>query len=352
MKKFSFLNFIYNVLILQFIALLLAPFIGGYQVSAMPCFVISCVPLVFHSESMTPQGVLQAGLLKEVWLDVFMNNFYRTGEFLTRSIDMTAFVENNAINLAEAGVDPVIYINNTTYPIGVDDFAPNAVSIPLQWFDTKNTKVNNVLKKQYAFDAIKAITSQHQMALLEKITDKTAHAYSPASDATNTPVIVTSGTSNGSFLKFRIQDIQKLANLFDLKKFPKKGRVLVLHPNHVLDIQDQDVNLFKAFLNLTSGQPLSLYGFDVYVYSGTATYNKSTGVKVAFGAAAAPSTDTVSSLAYCESEVMRAEGSVDMFYLPKAMNTGNRADEIGFQKFHIAMPIRNKAIAAIYSVAG
>ena len=96
---------------------------------------------------------------------------------------------------------------------------------------------------------------------------------------------------------------------------------------------------------------LELAGFRIYRFRGDAVYNKSTGVKKAWGAAATPATDTVASFAFVNEEVMKAMGTTDMFYRAKAENPEHRADVMGFQQHFLAMPMRNKYTGAIYSAA-
>ena len=66
-------------------------------------------------------------------------------------------------------------------------------------------------------------------------------------------------------------------------------------------------------------------------------------------AAAAAGTDAVASIAFHKDEVMRAQGSQDLFLREKDPET--RSDIMGFQMRGLSVPIRNKGIAAIYSAA-
>ena len=54
---------------------------------------------------------------KQIWISMLMEGFYPSRTFLSRSVDMTAMVEYNKINLAEAGVDPEVLVDNTTFPV-------------------------------------------------------------------------------------------------------------------------------------------------------------------------------------------------------------------------------------------
>ena len=54
-----------------------------------------------------------ANLQKEIWVNQIKENFYPDSSFLNYAKDFSGLVENHAINMAEAGVDPKVLINNT-----------------------------------------------------------------------------------------------------------------------------------------------------------------------------------------------------------------------------------------------
>jgi len=294
-------------------------------------------------------GVHTLGVNKELWVDLIKEGFYPDDSFLMRSVDLTAFVDNSVLHAAEAGVDPTVLIDNTTYPIAVAPRTDTPLDLPLSTYDSENTVVRNVDEMQTAYDKMASVTRQHQKAIRKKFVQKALHAWAPSSDATLTPVIATTGADNGSGLKrLKIADIITAQNRFDEADIDQEGRVLVLCPKHKADLLLEDAALVKAFANVQKGEVLKLYGFDVYVNSQTATYNKSTGVKKAFGAAAA-GTDTHSSLFYHEDEVFRANGDYEMFYTEKSPT--ERGDIVGFQMRGLCLPVRSKAIGALYSPA-
>lgn len=71
------------------------------------------------------------------------------------------------------------------------------------------------------------------------------------------------------------------------------------------------------------------------------------GTKKAYGAAIVPETDTQASLMYCDTEVMRAAGTAEVF--AQYATTGEGRDTLGFQQCFTALPIWSKFIAALYS---
>lgn len=306
---------------------------------------------IYPTMVQSTQGMFFAGLYKEIWLDALKDNFYPASGFLSRSTDMSAFVENEVINLAEIGADPAVLRNNTTYPIAVADRTDSPLALPLDIYDTENTRIRNAKNVEIAYDKVASVVKQHKNALLKRFTMQAAHSWAPASNATNTPVLAATGADNGlGNRKLTIKDVISLMQKFDSLDYPREGRILVLNPMHHADLLQEDKDLFKSFANASSGTIMNLYGFEVYVSTATPRFNKSTGAKVAFGAASA-GTDTVASFAYLETEVMRCEGTYEMFHQEKGTNPTERADVIGFQARSLFLPIRTKGFAAIYSAA-
>lgn len=350
MKKYSFSSLLFNVLMACFITAILQPFTG---VATAQCVGVACIVLPhlsYFNKTAMLHGTLRVGILKETWIPVIKENFYADFPHLSRSTNMSSYVENNVINLAEAGVNPNVLINNTAYPVPTADYSPTAVTIPLRWFDTENVRLRNVIRKQYAFDGIKEMTRQLKRVLVERIGAATTHSWAPSTNASLTPVLAATGAIRADTGRraLTMADVARAQFAFDKANIATTGRVLVLCPEHRQDLINEDRTLFKQFGEIKSGQILPLYGFDVYVCNLNAIYTTA-GAKKAFGAASVPATDCYSSLFYHESEVMIAEGTLDVFYQGREINPTERADVIGLQMFHIGTSIRNKAIGAVFS---
>lgn len=281
-------------------------------------------------------GALYVGLNKEIWLAEIKEKFYPDTSFLKEPRDLSEFVEYDKINLAEAGVDPNVLINNTTYPIPVAQRNDVPISLDLDTYDTENTIIRNIERAELSYDKRQSVIYGHKQALRTKFAEKAAHAYAPSSDSTFTPVLPTVNTGKISF-----EDILNLYKRFNQVDIPVEGRVLVLNPEHEAQLLLEDKNLYKQVMDTRN-----LYGFKVYTFSKTPIFDKSNGTKKAFGAAPGAN-DTVSSIAFHKDEVMRAMGTFDMFV--KEKDPLERADIIGFQMRALALPIRNKAIGAIYT---
>jgi hypothetical protein len=332
--------------ILSLIFIVLLNSIVGASVASAAGFDPACGAIISNVLSLIPatQGVLSAKLTKEIWLTDIMENFIPNRSFLSAASSMDQFVEFDTINLAEAGVDPTVLINNSSYPVAFAERSDTPLALVLDVYDTTGTVIRNVDKYELAYDKRQSVIAGHKNALLNKLAAKAAHAYAPSSDATNTPVLPTTGNASGSFKMISFSDILDLKTRFDAIDAPE-DRVLVLNPRHYNELAKQDLQLMKAILQ--GNEPL--FGFRIFTFSKTPTFNKSTGAKVAFGAVPAPSTDTIASVAFCGSEVMRALGTFDMF--ERLNDPEQKGDIINFQMRGLALPKRDKAIGAIYAVA-
>ena len=282
---------------------------------------------------------------KQIWISMLMEGFYPSRTFLARSVDMTAMVEYNKINLAEAGVAPEVLVDNTTFPVPTASRTDTPLELPLHTFDTKNTVVRNVEAMELAYDKMESVVRQHRNTLQAKTAAFAANNWAPQTNKDLTPVKATSGADNKRGLKsLSFQDILDLDAWFRSQDIDPSTMVAVLNPYHLADLMAEDMKLYKEMLTGNK-----IFGFDLYTFSQLPYYNASTGAKVVFGTAA-QDTDTQCSLFYCANEVMRADGDIEVF--AKYKDPGERGDVIGFQKRFTALPIRNKYQAAIYSAKG
>lgn len=280
---------------------------------------------------------------KQIWISMLMEGFYPNRSFLTRSVDMTAMVEYNKINLAEAGVAPDVLVDNTDYPIETAQRDDIPLELPLHTFDTNNTVVRNVEAMELAYDKMESVVRQHRNVLQAKTAAYAANSWAPQQKKDLTPVMATSGTGKNrqGLTPLSFDDVLAMDAWFRSQDIDPSTMVAVLNPYHLADLMAEDMKLYKEMLTGNK-----LFGFDLYTFSQLPYYNATTGQKVAFGTSAA-GTDTQCSLFYCANEVMRADGDIEVFARYK--DPEQRGDLIGFQKRFTALPIRNKYQVAIYS---
>lgn len=130
---------------------------------------------------------------------MLMEGFYPDRTFLSRSVDMTAMVEYNKINLAEAGVAPDVLVDNTDFPVPTASRNDTALELPLHTFDTKNTVVRNVEEMETAYAKMESVVRQHRNTLQAKTAAYAANSWAPTKAADLTPVKPTAGVGKISF---------------------------------------------------------------------------------------------------------------------------------------------------------
>ena len=280
---------------------------------------------------------------KQFWIDTIMEGYIPDNSFLSRSVDMSPLVDNNKINLAEAGVDPEVLIDNTSYPVPTVSREDTPLELILHTLDTKNTVVRNLEKKELSYDKVESVARGHRNALRNKAATYAAHNWCPAKHGDLTPVLVTSGANNKAGLKAAsFEDFLVMRARFRSFDIDPASVVVVLNPIHEADLMAEDMKLYREVLSKGD-----LFGMALFSSSCLPSFDTTTKQKKAFGAALDAAKDTQASLVYCDREVMRAIGTTDVF--AKYNDPEQRGDVIGYQQRFTALPIRNKYIGAIYS---
>lgn len=284
-------------------------------------------------------------LEKQMWIDQIQENFYPDSSFLKYGQDYSALVENNTLNMAEAGLDPKVLINSKTYPISTVKREDTAIEIKLDKFETENTLVRRPEVIQYAYSQLESVLMGHRNQLRAKTAEKAAHAYAPSSDTQYTPLIQTSGVARNGRKSITFDDILSLKEKFDSMEIPLEQRFLVLHPSHVTDLIRLDTDNFKDITDVVNGQPKRFAGFGILQFSRMPCYNLETMEKLDFGTT---QDSGFCSFAFQANEIMKADG--DVFMYERENDPEYRGTIVGFDKRFIAVPIRNKGIGAIVSI--
>ena len=286
-----------------------------------------------------------ATLEKEIWVNQLMENFYPDSSFLKYARDFSALVDYNAINMAEAGADPKVLVNNTTYPIKITQRVDKPLRIELDKFETENTLVRRPEAIEYSYDQLESVLMGHRNTLRAKTAMKAAHAYAPQEDSTYTPVIQTTGAAVSGRKRLQIDDILLLKERYDNAMIPLEGRYLVLNPSHVTDLILFDAKNLGNLTDLQNGTPKRFAGFNILQTASTPKYNSSL-QKIAFDG---EEEGNFCSFSFHSDEVMKADG--DVFMYARENDPAERGTIVGFDKRFIALPIRNKGVGAIVSAS-
>lgn len=328
------------------IGMMVAPLLG---VSAVYGAVGANVVAVCVGQ-MAPDSALREGVLVEIWTGEMIKRLRAglEGSWLDGIPDNSAAVEADCIHLVDVGIDPDVLINNTTYPIDLQNLDDQDKTISLDKFQTKVTPITDDELHAISYEKMERVEESHRNAIKDAEFLKAAHAMCPTKNTASTPVLTTTGDDDGTGRKMMTpKDIVSLKAALDKAKVPMEGRRLVLCPEHVNDLLTLDQKFANQFYNYQSGKPVSSYGFEIFQFANNPYYG-SNGQKKAVGAEIA-GTDRQASFAFWKGRVFKASGSLKMYYRDAQTNPQYQRNEINFRHYFIAMPKKEDANVAIYS---
>lgn len=305
-----------------------------------------------------PSGALCEGVLTEVWTGELIKTL-RAGDvatFLDGIPDYSQYAENDVIHMIDVGGDPDVLVNNTTYPLAVQDITDTDAVFSLDKFQTKPTPITDDELYASSYDKMTSLKERHADAIKEKKFAKAIHALAPDRDGDKTPVLKTTGeiVDGGTKGRRRLQakDIIALKDKLDKLRIPVQGRRLVLCSDHVNDLLLTDQKFKDQYYNYTTGKISNLYGFEVYEYSDNPAY-KTDGTKVKFGTQAGAN-EYQASVAFYTKRVFKASGSTKMYYSEAKTDPLNQRSLVNFRHYFIVLPKKKDAMGAIMSahVAG
>jgi len=321
----------------------ISPWIGGVGLPA-----VALASPLFGLE-----GCLCAGIYTEVWTGEMIKAFRNSVDSLgwlnkIRSYDQ--YAENDVIHFVHIGGDPTVLINNTTYPLGIENLNDADKAISLDKYQTKPTRITDDELYAISYDKMGSVIERHREAMDEKKFAKALSALAPNSNTTATPVLKTTGPDSADGLRQMItrSDIISLKKSYDVLKVPVNGRILVLCPDHVNDLLENDQKFAEQYYNYVSGKISNLYSFKVYEYTDCPYYDETTLEKLPWGTVPT-ATDVQASVSFFAPRMMKATGSTKAYLLEAKADPQNQENLVNFRHYFICLPLKNEAISAIVS---
>lgn len=346
----SAIKFLSGMLFNVVMGVVLASFLGVDDVYGAASGV--AIPMALGT--FMPGGALMEGVYTEVWTGELVKrlNAGLKATFLNGIPDYSAKVNNEVIHMVDVGGDPDVLVNNTTYPIPVQDLEDGDIALGLDKFQTKATRVTDDQLYAISYDKFASDVQRHGDAITTIKYKKAAHALTPYSHTDKTPVIQTSGETDSASgrKKITLKDIIALKRAFDNMEVPEEGRVLVLCPDHVNDLLELDQSFREKYYSYTTGKLMNMYGFEVHTFVNAPYFNKN-GVKLAYNATPT-STDHKGSFAFYRTRMFRAQGSTKMYYSEAVTNPQTQESLVNFRHYYIVLPKKMECIGAIYSWDG
>lgn len=260
--------------------------------------------------------------------------------------------EQNLIHIPTSSFMPDVLINNTTYPIALQSYTDDGVTVALDKYQTKVTTLSDDQIIGASYSRIDNATSQHVLAITSSKYGKAIHSLAPSANSSDTPVITTSGDVIGTRKKLTFDDIAALKLKFDILQVPAIGRRLVLSAEHWNDLlTDQSNKYYNALLvDFRSGAPVPMIaGFEIYQYAAN-PYFTTAGTKNPYGSVPG-ATDTRASVAFYVPNVVMKTGLTKQYFAPATIDPENQTNKLNYRHYFIVLPAQAAYFGAIVSAA-
>ena len=132
---------------------------------------------------LAPTGALRAGLYSEAWTGELVKAFRAAAEAVgwynkIRSYDQ--YVQNDVIHLVDIGADPEVLVNNTTYPLEIENLEDGDIAVTLDKYQTKPTRVTDDELHALTYDKMASVVDRHKEAFSETKFSRAIHSVAPA----------------------------------------------------------------------------------------------------------------------------------------------------------------------------
>ncbi len=254
--------------------------------------------------------------------------------------------ESNTIHVPISTFAVDVLVNNTTYPIPVQAYSDTESLLTLDKLQTKVTTLTDDQVIGASYNRIDTATRSHVVAITSKKYKKALHAMAPASNTSDTPVLIPTGAVVAGRKTLTYGDLIALKLAFDNMECPADGRRLVLCAEHWADLANAGGVNAQQLMNFKTGDPAPvLAGFEMYQYVVSPKYTTG-GAKVAFDAAL-PAGAVNASVAFWTGNIGKKTGITKQYFKRAIDDPDTQTNRIAYRHYYINMPLQNKYIGAI-----
>lgn len=330
----------------------LAVFVGSVAAQSMGIIDLPVTNKAFAQNTLPTMAM--ATVYREVWTREVVKEFQQglKDTFLDGVRDFSQYVtgddEAQVIHASYFGVEPDVLINNTTYPIPVQDLNGSDIPISLDKYQTKATPITDDELYALSYDKMGLVKEAHGTSITKNRLKKAIHAFGPASHDTTHPILLTTGELVNGRHRLQWSDIIALRQAYSDAGIEIEGLRLVLCDDHVNDLLLADMNFKNSYLNFKDGVIINQLGFEFRQYSQNPYYNATTKTKLSLGALPA-STDSRASIVFPIGKVGKANGKTKMYFSEAKSDPLNQRNLMNFRNYFIALPMVTKGFGAIVS---
>lgn len=298
----------------------------------------------------------------EIWLDRVIENIDNSdlAPWLDGVPELDADVtqlgegtasESNIIHVATTDFDVDVLINNTTYPIPVQQYADGTLSFSLDKYQTKVITVSDDQVMGASYDKIDVVTRKGTKSITSTKFVKAIHSIAPATNTAKTPVMLATGgpdalaTTSGR-LRLTYEDLVEFKSRCEAAGMPEGEIRLVLCNDHWNDLLLDRKNFGNQLVDYAKGKPNPMIaGFELFQYSKMPKYTAA-GVKTAYGAVPG-GTDKTASVAFVKEAIAKKSGLTKQYFVKAADNPSGQTNDLAYRHYFLATPFRAQMIGAI-----
>lgn len=280
----------------------------------------------------------------EVWQNrVHQNLTDGTASFLDGIAEIERLIiesgEDNLVHIPITAFTPDVLINNKNYPIDVQNFTSEGVTVKLDKFTTKATSVTDDQIIGANYSKIDAVTKAHVNAINVVKYKKAIHALAPDANTAQTPIVTLKGA------ECTYEDLIELKKACDKAKINAEGRRLVLCDDHLNSLLKDRNRFGDHIVDYEKGMlKVRIAGFKVYTYQNAPMYVG--GVKLKYGEVSSE-TAKAASVVFWENNVAKKTGLTKQYFSDAKDNPTTQQNLLNYRHYFLTKAIENKYMAAL-----
>lgn len=246
------------------------------------------------------------GLEKQVWIADIQENPIPDNSFVFASEDKSEHVENNVLNLAEAGIEPTTYENffdgnpDAELPIANIEDIPH--SVPLNIYSTEVTRHRKLEEVELQYNKRQSIINRHKNSIAKGLGRRAAHSWAPDADGGLNKLFNLGATDS---VIDAITDLRAFYMANDINE----GLNLCLTPEHWARIKKEDKKLYKELM----AEKNKVYAdFNIFTYSNCPRFSADGSTKMPINSIPQAG-ERFASFSWVKEEVFRCFGDTEMF---------------------------------------
>ncbi len=261
---------------------------------------------------------------KEIWQDHIEGNLFKNNEFLLASTDAGQYVlQGTVVHIPQAGALPTIVKNRTSVPATVVQRADTDITYTLDEYTTDPILIPNAETFELSYNKRESVLSEYETSLRQTVADNILIDWAPTGSTglvlrtSGSSVATTLSGTTGNRKRFTVNDLKNAQLQLNKQNVPMESRYALISADLFQQLTDDmsatQYRDFSAAYDVKDGILGRLFGFNIMMRSGVATYTNDTAPVVNPYGATPNATDNDGVLCWQTGAVERALGQIKFF---------------------------------------